>query len=636
MIRRYAAFAAILALVGLVSWVRGQDQPTPAEGTPRETSRYEGLTKGVADEYGTTQESTAEPSNRVQPDSNLPSVLKQPESTKTPREIQPYRAGSTRPRPTPTAVAPKGTPKRPVSGSERTVSPRQTTQRQVAPQQATPAPSYAQQVQPTGKGNQPTGNQPTGKPIQLAIQSPQLQLKAIGPDAITVGKPAKYQIQMSNLGNNDADSIVVRVVLPNTVQIARLEPSAGVAEKIPDDEGALAWTLEQVKGRQAVALTLTLVPQTPESFPISVDWAVRPQSLVAKIAVQKPELKITIDGPEDVLFGARQIFAIRVQNPGTGPARDVRLTLATGDSAPHVKEIGNIEAGKEEVIRVELIAREAGTLDVLANATSEDLKTSARKEVLVRRADLIVKVAGPPVKYANTDGVYQVTISNMGNAAAKEVVTRVQLPVGCQLLAASDGGREKAGRVEWSLPALEPNQRVTFNVRCLFEAAGDQRVAASVESGVLVADDTFATRVEAIADLKMVVHDPRGPRPVGEEVSYIIEITNRGTKSAFNVNVAGHFSKGLEVVRFEGHQAESGNGTVNFSPIPRIDPGKTVKLTIHAKAEKAGNLSFKSTVVCNDPDTKLSAEDSTRYFGAELGNVRVGKDSSGDSRYSRE
>ena len=630
MIRRYAAFAAILALVGLVSWVRGQEQPTPAEGAPRETSRYEGLTEGVANEYGTTQpEAVPEPSDRVQPDSNLPSVLKKPESTNTPRQVQPYRSGSTRPRPIPTAVAPKGAPKRPASGREQATSPRQTTQRPIAPKQATPAPSYGQKVAALG-------NPPTGKPIQLTIQSPQLQLKAIGPDAITVGKPAKYQIQLSNLGNNDADSIVVRVVLPKTVQIARLEPSAGVAEKIPDDEGALAWTLEQVKGRQAVALTLTLVPQTPESFPISVDWAVRPQSLVAQIAVQKPELKITIDGPDDVLFGARQIFAIRVQNPGTGPARDVRLTLATGDSAPHVKEIGNIEAGQEEVIRVELIAREAGTLDVLANATSEDLKTSARKEVLVRRADLIVKVAGPPVKYANTDGVYQVTISNMGNAAAEEVVTRVQLPVGCQLLAASDGGREKAGRVEWSLPKLEPNQRVTFNVRCLFEAAGDQRVAASVESGVLVADDTFATRVESIADLKMVVHDPRGPRPVGEEVSYIIEITNRGTKSALNVNVAGHFSKGLEVVRFEGHQAESGNGTVNFSPIPRIDPGKTVKLTIHAKAEKPGNLSFKSTVVCADPDTKLSAEDSTRYFGADLGAVRVSEDSSSESRYSRE
>jgi uncharacterized repeat protein (TIGR01451 family) len=630
MIRRYAAFAAILALVGLVSWVRGQEQPTPAEGAPRETSRYEGLTEGVANEYGTTQpEAVPEPSDRVQPDSNLPSVLKKPESTNTPRQVQPYRSGSTRPRPIPTAVAPKGAPKRPASGREQATSPRQTTQRPIAPKQATPAPSYGQKVAALG-------NPPTGKPLQLTIQSPQLQLKAIGPDAITVGKPAKYQIQLSNLGNNDADSIVVRVVLPKTVQIARLEPSAGVAEKIPDDEGALAWTLEQVKGRQAVALTLTLVPQTPESFPISVDWAVRPQSLVAQIAVQKPELKITIDGPDDVLFGARQIFAIRVQNPGTGPARDVRLTLATGDSAPHVKEIGNIEAGQEEVIRVELIAREAGTLDVLANATSEDLKTSARKEVLVRRADLIVKVAGPPVKYANTDGVYQVTISNMGNAAAEEVVTRVQLPVGCQLLAASDGGREKAGRVEWSLPKLEPNQRVTFNVRCLFEAAGDQRVAASVESGVLVADDTFATRVESIADLKMVVHDPRGPRPVGEEVSYIIEITNRGTKSALNVNVAGHFSKGLEVVRFEGHQAESGNGTVNFSPIRRIDPGKTVKLTIHAKAEKPGNLSFKSTVVCADPDTKLSAEDSTRYFGADLGAVRVSEDSSSESRYSRE
>ena len=636
MIRRYAAFAAILALVGFATWVRGQDQPTPAGNAPREKSRYEGLTQGVASEYGAPESTEPQSSNRVQPDSNLPSVLKRPERGTergtAPRQVEP-RSGTSRPRPIPTAVAPKGAPKRPVAGRDApsNASPLRTT-----PQQATPARSYGQQVAPVGDptanpatanpatANPATANPATGKPIQLAIQSPQLQLKAIGPDAITVGKPTKYEVQLSNLGNNDADSIVVRVVLPKTVTVARLEPSAGVAEKLPDDEGALAWTLEQVKRRQTVSLTMTLVPQVAEAFPINLDWAVRPQSLVANIIVQKPELEITIDGPEDVLFGASQIFAIRVQNPGTGPARDVRLTLATGDSAPHIKEIGSIGAGKEEVVRVELIAREAGTLEVLANATSDDLKAAARKEVLVRRANLLVNVAGPPVKYANTDGAYQVVISNTGNAVAEDVLTTIQLPVGCQLLAASDGGREKAGSVEWALPKLEPNQRVTFNVRCLFEAAGDQRVSAAVESGVLIANDTFATRVEAIADLKMVVHDPRGPRPVGEEVSYIIEITNRGSKSAFNVNVAGHFSKGIEVVRFEGHQAEVDNGTVEFTSIPRIDPGKTVKLTIYAKADQPGNLAFKATVVCDDPETKLSAEDTTRYFGSDIENVRVG------------
>ena len=630
MIRRYAAFAAILALVGLASWVRGQDQPTPADDAPREPSRYEGLTEGVANEYGSSTEpdSVGDPNptnGTTQSESRLPSVLKRPVgSGSEPRQVQPNRSGGQRARPIPTAVAPRGAlPKRPVAGGPGTGTAR------IQPQTATPAPTYTQQVQPVGE---PAAS---GKPIQLAIQSPQLQLKAIGPDAITVGKPAKYKIQLSNLGNDDADSIVVRVSLPTTVDIARLEPSAGVAEKLPMDEGALAWTLEQVKGRQSVVLTLTLVPQNPEAFPITIDWAVRPKSIVAKIAVQEPALKITIDGPEDVLFGASQIFAIRVQNPGTGPARDVRLTLATGDSAPHVKEIGNIEAGKEEVVRVELIAREAGTLDVIANATSEDLKANARKQVLVRRAELVVKVTGPPVKYANTDGVYQVVVSNSGDAIAKGVLTRVQLPVGCRLLAVSDGGREKGGRVEWALPQLEPGKQATFDVKCMFEAAGDQRVTASVESGLLVANDLFATRVEAIADLKMIVHDPRGPRPVGEEVTYVIEITNRGTKSATAVNVNGYFSPGIEVVRFDGHQAESGNGAVKFSPISRIDPGKTVKLTIYAKAEKPGNLAFKATVQCADPETKLAAEDSTRYFGSDLGAekpTRVGGEGRPESR----
>lgn len=656
MFRRYVVFSAIVALVGLVTWVEGQDRPaedapvqgsqgspTLAEGEPPAPSRYQSVTQDVANEYGGSASSSDEPtsSGRVQPDPKLPSVLKRPGATTSaeapPRQLkEPSRFGDAndggRPRPVPTAVAPKGAPpKRATIG--RTASPRTNTSGRTTNPHADGHPSRATPAQPYGQQVAPPEPELDENPQQLVIQSPQLQLKAIGPDAITVGKPAKYQVQLANLGNNDADSIVVRVVLPATVEIARLEPSAGVAEKMPNEPGTLAWTLEEIKARQSVVLTLTLVTDVAETFPINVDWAVRPQSLVANIAVQKPELKIAIDGPDDVLFGASQIFVIRVQNPGTGPAKDVRLSLATGDSEPRVKEIGTIAAGKEEIIRVELIAREAGSLEVIAAASSDDLNTNARKKVLVRRAELNVQVAGPPVKYANTDGTYRLVVTNTGNAVAEDVAARLQLPVGCRLLAASDDGRDKSGSVEWVLPKLEPGQKAEFSVRCLFEAAGDQRVTAAVESGVLLANDKFSTRVEAIADLKMVVHDPRGPRPIGEDVSYVIEITNRGSKSAANVKVSGFFSEGIDAIKIDGHQAQSGNGAISFAPIPRIDPGKTVKLTIIARATQPGNLVFKAVVECDSPETKLAAEDTTRYFGSDLGGpARVGADNGNPSR----
>jgi uncharacterized repeat protein (TIGR01451 family) len=626
MIRRYVVWASVLGLVGLATWVQGQDRPTPANGESAEpVNRYQGLTQDVVDEYGSGETAPVVP-NRLEPPSNLPSVLKKPQAVGT---VPTLRDDNARVRPIPTAVAPKGS--QPKRAETRLASPIQTP---TPPHSVQATPGYARQVPSPSDGGQttPQGNE---QPLRLSVQSPQLELKAIGPDAVTIGKPARYQLTMSNLSNTGAESIMIRGMLPKTVEIARMEPSAGVAEKMPDEEGAISWQIEELKGRQTAVLTLTLIPTVAEPFSINVDWALRPKSLTAQIQVQQPALKIAIDGPEDVLFGTKQLFVIRVQNPGTGPARDVRLTLATGESAPHIKEMGTIGAGKEEIVKVELIARDAGSLEVLANATSEDLETATRKTVLVRQAALVVDVTGPPIKYANTDGVYRVVVSNEGNAPAQNVHTKVQLPVGCRLLAASNNGRENAGRVEWTIPTLNVGQKMTFDLSCLFEASGDQRIAATAEAGPLTSTDTFATRVEAIADLKMIVHDPRGPRPVGEEVTYTIEVTNRGTKSALNVKVSGFFSKGIEPLRFTGHDGETSDGGVVFTPIPRLDPGKTIKLAIVAKATTPGNMIFKSTVVCEDPETKLAAEDSTRYFGADIlggSQYRIGEDERSESR----
>ncbi|MEO2009465.1 MAG: CARDB domain-containing protein [Pirellulaceae bacterium] len=629
MTHRNVVLACMLALVGVATWVQGQDkEPTPAGEPP--TNRYQDMAREIANEYGTSTPTTPSLLG-VQPETNLPSILrraKPPEgqvNNSGPKRPQTSYRSASRPRPVPTEITPRGV--------GRTDEPQGIVDSTAAPLAAptrsrsvVPAPGYAASVAPAATGGQ----------LKLSVRSPQLQLNALGPDAITIGKPAQYRIQLSNLASSDADGIMVRASLPESVVISRLEPAVGVAEKITDEEGSIAWTIDRLKGQQTAVLTVTLIPNADEPIKLNIDWALRPQSVLATIAVQRPDLRIAIDGPDSVLHGESHIFAIRVQNPGTGPARNVELTLSTGDSAPLVKDIGTIGAGKEEVIRVELIAREAGNLDVFASAVSDDLKTESRKEVLVRQAKLEIEVMGPPIKFANTDGGYRVVVSNRGDSAAKDVLVKIKLPVGCRLISASQNAAEQAGHVQWTIPELNPDQDVVFDLKCLFEAAGDQQISAAVKSGLLQSIDTFSTRVEAIADLKMLVNDPTGPRPIGEEVTYEIEITNRGTKAAFNVKVLGQFSSGIEPIRTKGHTSKLLSGQVVFNPIPRIDPGKTVKLTIIAQANKPGNLIFRAAVECLDPETKLSVEDSTRYFGSQVSTTprptRVGRNDGPQSR----
>jgi hypothetical protein len=56
-------------------------------------------------------------------------------------------------------------------------------------------------------------------------------------------------------------------------------------------------------------------------------------------------------------------------------------------------------------------------------------------------------------------------------------------------------------------------------------------------------------------------------------------------------------------------------GQVVVQPIARIDPKQTVKLMVKAKAQASGNHVFRAAVQCSDPQTRLVAEDNTRFYG---------------------
>ena len=78
-----------------------------------------------------------------------------------------------------------------------------------------------------------------------------------------------------------------------------------------------------------------------------------------------------------------------------------------------------------------------------------------------------------------------------------------------------------------------------------------------------------STKVESLADLKLVVNDPQGPIQVGEETTYEICISNRGTKAATEVQVLAQFSEGIEPVNVEGGKADRSPAKCSSARSPR-------------------------------------------------------------------
>jgi hypothetical protein len=246
------------------------------------------------------------------------------------------------------------------------------------------------------------------------------------------------------------------------------------------------------------------------------------------------------------------------------------------------------------------------------------LHGEAVANVLVRRANLELSVEGPKLKYAGSVGVFHARMANTGNAPAENLMAAVVLPAGAKFLGGTDGLKPAAGGLAWNIGKLPPGAERVLEFKCELTSAGDNRVELKARgaSDVAAAAECITT-VEALAELKLSVVEPKGPSTTGDDAVYEVKIQNRGTKAARQVNVVAQFSDGIEPARAEGGRADVVPGQVLFHPLLRIDAGEEVTLRIVARAEKEGNHIFRAEIKCNDPETRLVYEGTTRYVSGD-------------------
>lgn len=446
-------------------------------------------------------------------------------------------------------------------------------------------------------------------------QAPNLRVETTGPSALLIGKEAAYTVSLHNQGETAANDILLRVTLPNS---ARVSADGSVAEAAGANESGqrLVWSVPRINPRSSQSFNLRVTATENRPIDLLVDWTTRPISAAAQIAVQQPQLELSVFGPQDILYGETVIYTVRLSNPGTGDAEDVTVEFGYGDLRLDPKHLHTLAAGQQVELKVELNARQAGAIQVLALATGAGgLRVDAHQEVQVRRAKLEIELTGEPVKFAGSPVAYRATVRNTGDAPATNVVAVIAAPKGAQLQADGDGVKIISEGLQVNLGTLAPKAERTVDLQCVLSAPGEnQIVARTVGSNELEASDSFTTHVEALADLKLSVNDPSRPVAVGKEAIYELHIANRGTKAATKINMVAQFSQGIEPVEALGAPAEIVTGQVLFQPIPRIEPGQELTLIVKAKADSEGNKRFRAELTSEESDTQLVAQETTYFY----------------------
>lgn len=581
-------------LAGRLQALRKGDEAESATGSSSDSVRAP-ATASMSDEVDDSQ-----PAEVI---GALPSVLK-------------------RPRTRPTTVVPVDDADEPVltSPSDDSVS------TPVAPKTVSPVRPAASTTTRTGSTSPTSAATPTStitRPSQrpqtlISGSNPSLAIEAAGPKSMTIGKEATYVVTVTNQGVTEAQEVYIAVNLPDHVELADVSGTAGDANAMGEGSGQrLVWKIDSIAGRGQEKLTLLLVPQVAQPVDLQMEWTQAPPMASTNISVLEPKLTMALKGPKDVQYGDTAVYQIIVANPGTGDAEDVIVDLVSEDAqASEGKKLGTITAGQQKVIEVSMTASQAGPMKMHFVARSGDLSAEAVEEVIVRRANLQLEVQGPPLVFAGAEATYTVTLTNVGDAPAESVQLGTVLPDGAEYLGGISGVNPKGSQLVWSAGTLAAGASASFEFTCLMHNAGTYELLLQSKAGDLLTSATTTTKVEAVADLKLTVNDPLGPKPVGEPVIYEVTITNRGTKAARNVSVVVNFSEGIEPVATEGGRAEISDGQAIFSPIASIEPGAEQKLKVKAQATVSGSHIFRAEVRCSDPETRLASEQTTRFFGS--------------------
>lgn len=228
-------------------------------------------------------------------------------------------------------------------------------------------------------------------------------------------------------------------------------------------------------------------------------------------------LRLTIDGPSEVISGQEVAYDVSYENTGTIPLASLEVKLnvpkgflienadPTATTENTIWTIGAITAGSDGLITLKGIwidpVPSGQTLQALAtyrpanfNADFEKITTKA---IAVKASTLTLASEGPKTGTGGSTADYTFTIKNTGTRAVEGARVRLTIPTAF-IVSAVDPAPMEGGSSEWQLANLEPGAEATVKVSGQFTADGSGLVAVSGSLGVMRDQDYLQQAVSEV------------------------------------------------------------------------------------------------------------------------------------------
>jgi uncharacterized repeat protein (TIGR01451 family) len=462
-------------------------------------------------------------------------------------------------------------------------------------------------------------------PLQLeGVQTPQLAVEKRGPREIQVGKPARYEILVRNVGSATAHDVTLRDAVPRGTSLIATTPPASPDAEADSQAGGLIWTLGVLPPGGEARVLMELMPEEEGDIGSIASVSFRADATLRSRAT-KPALAIDAPSPDPIRIGQDLDVVLTISNPGSGTATGVVLEAFLPETVSHRAggelefDVGQLQPGESKTIELVLGTRGPGSLPARFTARADGgVEIDAEMPVTVTAPALALAIDMPARRFLQRPAACTISMNNAGTASARSVELAAQLPPGMKFVRANNAGwhDERTHRVLWNLEELPAGETGTVEVVVMPVEAGEQRITAAARSTDGPADQALhVCRVEGLAALAFQVADSEDPIEVEGVTEYVIRVANEGTAAASGVRLAAVLLGDLEPVEVTGpggHRVE--NLAVDFEPLARLAPGEDVVYRIRARGHRAGDQRVQVQLVSEDHPTPITKEEVTRVY----------------------
>ncbi len=325
-----------------------------------------------------------------------------------------------------------------------------------------------------------------GARAKMVVNQPKLkvELTAFPERAILKGKPVTFRITVMNTGSGPARNVFVQAKL-----------SAGL--KHQQDSSTIEVDAGTIQPGETVAVNDLQVDavaggaQECEVSATSPDVAkvAEESRAVRKVAVVEPGLKVTLAGHKSRITNTQAAYRLTVENPGTAPAKDVRLTafLPQGGKVYVPKDakfdprtrrlswaIGSLDPQSPKTFDFKVTMGGVGRYEVDASASSGLISA---KDSCVTDVTAIADVNFDVTERTRAIDVgettdFEIRVRNTGSKAASNLLFNAKVTDNLEYVGTD--GTDKQGERDPTnptmmrfpaIPRLEPNKELLLTIR---------------------------------------------------------------------------------------------------------------------------------------------------------------------------